>query len=83
MDFTKFYRLLASPTYHELRLRAKEYLQYLNVGDEEQYLAEITMYNCMVSFLEDLGMKRQQAEDYCEERDNLTELAYYISSILG
>ena len=41
------------------------------------------MYNCMVSFLIDLGMKQQQAEDYCEERDNLTALAQYINSILG
>ena len=83
MDFTKFNRLLASSTYRELGLRAKEYLQYLNAGGEEQDLAEVTMYNCMVSFLKDLGMKQQQAENYCDNTDNLTELALYISSILG
>lgn len=83
MDFTKFNRLLANSTYHELGLRAREYLQYLNAGGEEQKLAEVTMYNCMVSFLKDLGMKQQQAEDYCEKRDNLIELAHYVSSILG
>ena len=83
MDFARFNRMLASSTYRELRLRAKEYLQYCNCGGEEQYLAEITMYNCMVAFLKDLGMKQQQAEDYCNNPDNLTELAQYISSILG
>ena len=83
MDFTKFNRLLANSTYRELGLRAKEYLQYQNAGGEAQYIAEVTMYNCMVSFLKDLGMQQQQAEEYCEKQDNLTELAYYISSILG
>ncbi len=83
MDFTRFNRLLANSTYRELRLRAKEYLQYLNTGGEEQDLAEVTMYNSMVSFLKDLGMEQQQAEDYCDNADNLTELAQYISSILG
>ncbi len=37
----------------------------------------------MVGFLKDLGMKQKQAEEYCEKRDNLTELAQYIRSILG
>ncbi len=83
MDLTKLNRLLAKSTYQELRLRAKEYLQYQNDGAEEQDLAEITMYNCMVSFLQDLGMEQQQAEEYCTNSDNLTELAQYISSILG
>jgi hypothetical protein len=83
MDFNRFNRLLASSTYRELGLRAREYLQYQNAGGEEQDLAEITMYNCMVNFLQDLGMKQQQAEDYCDRPDNLTELAQYISSILG
>ena len=83
MNFTRFNRLLANSTYRELRLRAKEYLQYINAGGEEQDLAEVTMYNSMVSFLKDLGMEQQQAEDYCDNADNLTELAQYISSILG
>ena len=83
MDLIRFNRLLANSTYRELGLRAREYLQYLNAGGEEQDLAEITMYNCMVGFLKDLGMEQKQAEEYCEKRDNLTELAQYISSILG
>ena len=83
MDFSQLYRLSASSTYRELGLRAKEYLQYQNVGGEAQQLAEITMYNCMVSLLEDLGMEQQQAENYCDNRDRLMELAHYINSILG
>ena len=83
MDFSQLNRLIASSTYRELGLRAKEYLQYQNAGGEEQQLAEVTMYNCMMGFLEDLGMERQQAESYCDNKDRLTELAQYISSILG
>lgn len=81
MDFSQLNRLIANSTYRELGLRAKEYLRYLNAGGEEQDLAEITMYKCMVSLLKDLGMEQQQAEKYCDNADNLTELAQYISSI--
>ncbi len=83
MDLTRLNRLLANSSYHELQLRAKEYLQYQNNGGESQDLAEIAMYNCMVVLLQDLGMAQKQAEEYCNNRDNLTELAQYISSILG
>lgn len=83
MEFPKINRLTANSTYHELKLRTKEYLKYNNTGDEQEYLAEDVFYNSMVSFLEDLGMERKQAEKYCDNRDNLTELAQYISSILG
>ena len=83
MDLTRLNRLLDSSSYHELGLRAKEYLQDQNSSSEEQHLAEITMYNCMVILLQDLGMEQQQAEEYCNNRDHLTELARYISSILG
>ncbi|MDJ0651076.1 MAG: hypothetical protein QNJ60_20470 [Xenococcaceae cyanobacterium MO_188.B19] len=41
------------------------------------------MYNCMISLLKDLGMEQQEAEEYCDNPDNLVELAQYISSILG
>ena len=82
MDFDTIARLLASSTYRELGLRAKEYLQYRD-GGAEQEIAEITMYNCTLSFLTDLGMERQSAAAYCDNEDNLTELAQYISSILG
>ena len=81
MNFSQLERLIANSTYHELGLRAKEYLQYQN-GGEAQELAHITMYNCMVSLLKDLGMSASEAEAYCENEDNLTELAQYISSIL-
>ena len=83
MDFAQLERLLANSTYYELGLRAREYLQYQNCGGEEEYLAEVTMYNCTVSFLQDLGMEQQQAEAYCNNSDRLTELAQYISSILS
>ena len=83
MDFNQLNRLLANSTYRELGLRAKEYLRYVNTDSEEKYLAEITMYNCVVSLLKDLGMEQQEAEEYCDKPDNLTELAQYISSILG
>lgn len=84
MDFARLSRLLASSTYRELGLRAKEYLHYQhNASSEEQYLAEVTMYNCMVKFLKDMGMDRDSAEEYCDRQDNLIELAQYISSILG
>ena len=83
IDFDRLYRLVANSTYQELGLRAREYLQYQHLHNEEQNLAEITLYNCMVSLLQDLGMKQEQAEAYCEDSDRLTELAQYISSILG
>ena len=83
MDWTRLNRLLANSTYRELGLRAREYLHYSNTDGEEKHLAEVTMYNCMVSLLKDLGMKQEQAEEYCDNSDNLTELARYISSILG
>ena len=82
MDFSRLERLIASSTYRELGLRAKEYLQYQS-GGEEQELAQITMYKCMVDLLKDLGMKQHDAEAYCEDEDHLTELAQYICSILG
>lgn len=57
MDFCQLERLIANSTYRELRLRAKEYLQYQS-GGEAQELAHITMYKCMVSLLKDLGMSQ-------------------------
>ncbi len=76
-------RLLANSTYWELRLRASEYLQYRNTDSEEQQLAEDVFYNTMVNFLQDLGMPKGEAEQFCEDFDNLTELSLRISSILG
>ena len=82
MDFSQLERLIANSTYRELGLRAKEYLLYQS-DNEAQELAHITMYNCTVSLLKDLGMSQQDAEAYCDDEDNLTELAQRISSILG
>lgn len=82
LNFAQFNSLLATATYIELGLRAKEYLQYLNTDGDEQYLAETTLYNCLVAFLKDLGMEEDQAQKYCDNSDNLSELAQYISSIL-
>ena len=83
MDFSQLQRLVADSTYRELGLRAREYLHYQNADREARELAQITMYNSMVGLLKDLGMTQQQAEEYCDDRDRLTELAQYISSILG
>lgn len=86
LNFAQFNSLLATATYTELGLRAKEYLQYLNTDGEEQYLAETTLettlYNCLVAFLKDLGMEEDQAQKYCDNSANLSQLARYISSIL-
>lgn len=83
INFSQLNRLLDDSTYHELGLRAKEYLQYLNSDTEKKHLAETTLYNSIVNLLKDLGMEQRQAEEYCDVDDNLTELAQYISSILG
>ena len=83
MDFSQLNRLLAHSTYRELGLRAKEYLRYLHTDGKEKHLAETTMYNCMVSLLKDLGMEQQQAEEYCDNTDNLIELVQYMSFDIG
>ena len=76
-------KLTASSTYRELQLRTTEYLQYGQGIGETQQLAEDTLYNTLVSFLWDMGMPRTEAEQFCENPDNLTELAMRINSILG
>ncbi len=82
-DFAAGQRLLLNSTYRELKLRTTEYLRYRNTGWEEQQLAEDTLYNIMVCFLQDLGMQMGEAEQFCEDLDNLTELSLRICSILG
>ena len=41
------------------------------------------LFNLLVEYLVKAGVPRPQAEDFCTERDNLTELALRISSTLG
>lgn len=82
-NFATGQRLLLNSTYRELKLRTAEYLQYRNTGREEQQLAEDTLYNIMVCFLQDMGMQTLAAEQFCEDLDNLTELSLRICSILG
>ncbi|MGB3534503.1 MAG: hypothetical protein WBA13_13430 [Microcoleaceae cyanobacterium] len=82
-NFIAGQQLLLNSTYRELQLRTSEYLQYRNTGSEEQQLAEDTLYNTVISFLQDMGMPQAEAEQFCESLDNLTELSLRISSILG
>ncbi len=82
-NFAPGQRLMLNSTYRELQLRTSEYLQYRNTTQEEQQLAEDTLYNTMVSFLQDMGIQRLEAEQFCENLDNLTELSMRIYSILG
>jgi hypothetical protein len=74
--------LFANYTYRELQLRVSEYLLYCNTESEEQQLAEDTLYNVMVSFLQDIGMSPTAAEQFCENSDNLIEFSLRIRSIL-
>jgi hypothetical protein len=76
-------QLLANSMYRELKLRTTEYLHYRNAGWEEQQLAEDTLYNVMVCFLQDVGMPELEAERFCEDLDNLTELSLRICSRLS
>ena len=41
------------------------------------------LFNLLVEYLVKAGVPRPQVEDFCTERDNLTELALRISSTLG
>jgi hypothetical protein len=82
-DFAAGQRLLLNSTYRELKLRTAEYLQYRHANSEERQIAEDTLYNVMVCFLQDMGMQTLEAEQFCEDLDNLTELSLRMSSILS
>jgi hypothetical protein len=71
-------------TYQDLALRCQEYLHYEQRGwADQRQLAEDMLFNLLVEYLVKAGVPRPQAEDFCTERDNLTELALRISSTLG
>ncbi len=76
--------LTSDATYQDLALRCQEYLHYQQRGwADQRELAEDMLFNLLVEYLVKVGMPRPQAENFCAQRDNLTELALRISSILG
>lgn len=83
-------RLTQNTTYAELALRAYEYLQYSVYQRDEAYpqhevyaIAQATWFNCLTQFLMDLGMTEDEASVFCDDNDNLLELALRIQSTTG
>ncbi|ERN40176.1 hypothetical protein KR51_00034680 [Rubidibacter lacunae KORDI 51-2] len=72
--------------YREFALRAHEYLLYC-VRDrrslEASNLAAAMWFNCSVEITTSLGMPSADAERFCGNDDNLTELAIRVQSITG
>lgn len=85
MDVSVVHYLTASITYRELALRSQEFLQYLPYppGSEQRQLAEDTFFNVVVEYVIAAGMPRPEAETFCDNTDNLHELALRIHSTLG
>lgn len=77
--------LTGSSTYQELALRSQEFLYYQQyMPDSESWeIAEACFFNLMVDYIGHLGMPRREAEAFCDNLDNLTELAMRICSTLG
>ncbi|TVP69146.1 MAG: hypothetical protein EA342_04000 [Leptolyngbya sp. LCM1.Bin17] len=76
--------LVGNTTYHDLALRCQEFLYYQQQGPGEQrQLAEDMLFNLLVEYMVTAGVPRPQAEQFCTDLDNLTELAMRISSTLG
>ncbi|MBE9112710.1 hypothetical protein IQ273_25290 [Nodosilinea sp. LEGE 07298] len=76
--------LTSDATYHDLALRCQEYLHYQQRGwADQRELAEDMLFNLLVEYLVEAAVPRPQAEQFCTDRDNLTELAMRISSTLG
>lgn len=76
--------LTSDATYHDLALRCQEYLHYQQRGwADQRELAEDMLFNLLVEYLVEAGVPRPQAEHFCTDSDNLTELAMRISSTLG
>lgn len=76
--------LTSDATYQDLALRCQEYLHYQQRGwADQQELAEAMLFNLLVEYLVKTGVPRPQAEQFCTNGDNLTELALRISSTLG
>ena len=83
-------RLSNDSTYAELALRAYEYLQYSvykkddSCSQPEVYtIAQTIWFNCLTQFLMDLGMTEDEATVFCDNNDNLLELALRIQSTTG
>ncbi len=76
--------LTSDATYHDLALRCQEYLHYQQRGwADQRALAEDMLFNLLVEYLVNTGVPRPNAEQFCTDGDNLTELAMRISSALG
>lgn len=77
--------LSQNPIYHELALRSQEYLQYQNEPppSELRQLAEATFFNLAVEYIVQVGASRPVAERFCDDPDNLVELALRLLSVLG
>ena len=83
-------RLCNDSTYAELALRAYEYVQYSVYKREDHHpqpevyiIAQTTWFNCLTQFLMDLGMTEDEATVFCDNNDNLLELALRIQSTTG
>jgi hypothetical protein len=76
--------LTSDATYQDLALRCQEYLHYQRRGSGDQpQLAEDMLFNLLVEYLVAAGVPRPEAEQFCTETDNLTELALRLASTLG
>lgn len=84
MIISNLQRLSQESTYQDLALRCQEFLYYQSQGQSDlRQLAEDMLFNLLVEYLVDTGLPRDQAELFCGDRANLTELAMRIGSILG
>ena len=85
MDASVVHFLLSPITYRELALRSREFLDYQQpqADADERQIAEASFFNLMVEYVSHAGMPRHEAEEFCDDPDNLTELAMRICSTLG
>ena len=85
MIVTSLQFLTRNATYQELALRCQEFLHYQHhhQGSDLMQLAEDMLFNLVVEYMVHAGVPREQAEHYCNDPDNLTELAMRIGSALG
>ncbi|HEY9737826.1 MAG TPA: hypothetical protein V6D06_16150 [Trichocoleus sp.] len=84
MDTGDIEFLTSSTTYRELALRCREFLSYRQAQDRElEEMAEATLFNLAVEYLVQTGMARPRAELFCNDPENLEELAMRIVSIMG
>ncbi|MGF1516678.1 MAG: hypothetical protein ACFCVB_02580 [Nodosilinea sp.] len=76
--------LTSDATYRDLALRCQEYLHYQQRGwADQRELAEAMLFNLLVEYMVRAGVPRPQAEHFCADSDNLSELALRIASTLG